>query len=118
MKKDRNTFFQGSEYSATTYIPPMNQILQNNMMPYNQMPVPFTEAQQSYYAGVTPNYQQIPNQNMNYNTNYNNNNIYTDLENRIAKLEREVNRLNNRLLKLESKNDNTSTDYSNSMYMV
>ena len=55
---------------------------------------------------------------MNYNTNYNNNNIYTDLENRIAKLEREVNRLNNRLLKLESKNDNTSTDYSNSMYMV
>ena len=104
MRKDRNTFFQGSSMTQS-YIPDMPPQM-NYQGPNYGMPGPYqsSESHQSFYAGAAP-------------ANFNNNNNYTDLENRISKLEREINRLNNRLLKLESSN-NITTEYNTNMYMV
>ena len=103
MRKDRNTFFQGSSMTES-YMPNMvpNQV--NYNMPGYPGPYQQTESHQSFYTGAAP-------------TNFNNNSNYTDLENRISKLEREINRLNNRLSKSES-NNNITTEYNTNMYMV
>ena len=79
----------------------------------------------------TPNmgYGFYPNNNMNFNypngnygvpnnTNINNNYNFEDYDNRIAKLERQINRLDARLTKLESNSKIINDDLSSSMYMV
>ena len=55
----------------------------------------------------------IPN-NLNINTNYN----LEDYDNRIAKIERQINRLDARLSKVEAANKIINDDISSSMYMV
>lgn len=108
MKKDRNTFFSGAEMSNVSYFPNMQPTMQPNMMyANNQMaPIQASQASQSFYSG--PGYPAM-------------NDVNSDIENRIARLERQINRLDNRVTKLEG-NHNVITDdssnYSSSMYMV
>lgn len=118
MKKDRNTFFQESQF--------MNQTTAGypNM---NMMNTPYTTASygnQGFYAGpiaadpmntgIPANYTTgMPN-----NTNYNSN--YSDLEARMSKIERQISRLDTRISKLESNGFYTTDDIdtTNNIYMV
>ena len=99
MLRNRNSFFQEAQFSSQSFMP--------NMMPYQPYyngPVNASQASQSYYSGP------MPNQN-NYNT-------FDDYENRIAKLERQINRLDARITKLENTSKLESVDISSNMYMV
>lgn len=113
MKKDRNTFFAESSYMNQANFPTPNMNIANG---------PFTTqsyANQGFYAGPT----NMPNMPINYNTqpiqntNYND---YSDFESRISKIERQINRLDARLNKLENTNFYTTeeTDTTNNIYMV
>ena len=114
MKKNRASFFNEQldyqQMSANNYNAPMQN---PNMMP------PQISAQSSFYAGV-PNQMQNPNMNqLPYtNQNYMNN----DIESKIAKIERQINRIEHRLSKLETTNTSTlNTDFDsniNDMYMI
>ena len=100
MKKTRNSFFQESNYQS------YNPYLNNGQ-------APFQSASNYFYQGPMPN-NNIPN---NYNINNN------DLESRLAKIERQINRLDYRVSKLENNNVSSSLDdnFNNSntnMYMV
>ena len=97
MLRNRNSFFQEASMSAGSYMP--------NMMPnqaYN-MPINTATASQSYYSGPS------------LNQNYNN---FDDYDNRIAKLERQINRLDARISKLENSSKLESVDMSSNMYMI
>ena len=100
MKKDRNSFFQ--EYGMNGY---------NNMMPNMMMPNQAFSANSSFYSGPG----------MNYNPNMNNN-MYSDIDSRLSKIERQLNRLETRISHLEGDNPNTNINIdeynSNPMYMV
>lgn len=105
MKKTRNSFFAESSYQS--YNPNIN-------MQYDG--VPYQSASNYFYQGPAPmNNATIPS---NYNT-YNANN---DIESRFAKLERQINRIEYRLSKLENTNNIISSedfDTNNSnMYML
>ena len=95
MKKDRNSFF--SQYGYSSYA---NNFMQPNM---NMQP--------------NMSMQQMPISNNPYNQN-----IESDLESRISKLERENKILESRISKLESSmpkiTNNTDYNFANSMYMV
>lgn len=95
MKKNRNSFF--SEYGY-------NSMNNNNMMVPNQG----MAANSQFYAGPMPN---------NMNTN-----MYSDIDSRLSKIEREINRLDVRVSRLEGTKEVPTTideqSYSNSMYMV
>ena len=99
MLKNRNSFFQEANMSSSFAMPGM----QNPMM-FN-MPYQSAQASQSFYSGNSP---------MGGNS-YNN---FEDYENRLAKLERQLNRLDTRITKLENAAKIESIDISNSMYMV
>ena len=111
MKKDRNAFFQEASYFNQTNIPTPNM---------NMGTTPFaTNAQSSFYAGPIPN--------MNYNTPTNMNaNMPTpnydmsDIESRLSKLERQVNRLDARISKIENTAlyPTEEIDTTTNMYMV
>lgn len=108
MKKDRNTFFAESSY--------MNQSTFPNMPVANQ---PFgmqAYANQGFYAGP----QGIPN-NYNIDSSGNTNNMnMNDYESRLSKIERQLNRIDARLSKLENNNYYTTEDVdtTNNIYMV
>ena len=95
MRKDRNTFFTNYNAQSQSYIP--------NMQPPMEQFGPFQSANtsSSFYSGpdiATSN----------------------DLENRLSKIERQINRLDDRLKRLENYS-NTTTDInyqSNNMYMI
>ncbi len=108
MKKDRNTFFQESSY-----------LNQQGFNPNMAMPSPnFTTsyANQGFYTGA------MPNPNLNYNPNIPQNTTpdYSDIESRLSKLERQINRLDLRLNKLESNGFYSTEDLDNTtnVYMV
>ena len=98
MRKDRNTFFQEANMSAMGYMPN-----QNMMNPY---PYQATQMSNTYYNG--------PDMMMGNN----------DLESRLAKIERQIHRLEARVSKLETTlplNYTTDSDIdvtNNSMYML
>ncbi|MBE6140540.1 MAG: hypothetical protein E7172_03280 [Firmicutes bacterium] len=97
MKKNRNSFFSEANMSYSGYNPNMN------MMPNNGFQ---TQSYNSYYAG--PN--MMPNTNMN-----------NEIESRLAKIERQINRLDHRLNKLENNNAYITDDIDNNtsnMYML
>ncbi len=110
MKKDRNTFFAESNF--------MNQ---SNFPGPNIANTPFMQsayANQGFYAGPMNN--NMPN---NYNTQTTNNpnyNDYSDLESRLSKIERNLNRLDARISKLENNNfyPTEDIDTTNNIYMV
>ena len=100
MKKTRNSFFAESSYQA--YNPNINPN-------FNQNPAPYQASSNYFYQGPIPN---------NYNTFGTNN----DIESRLAKLERQINRLEYRISKLENgsniiSSDDFDTNKSN-MYML
>lgn len=70
-----------------------------------------SQASQSFYSGPMPNYS---------SQNYYNNDYMSDFESRMAKIERQINRLDARISKLESKGTITTENYdnSNNMYML
>lgn len=102
MKKTRNSFF--AESSFQSYNP--------NMQVPQQIPTqqgPYQASSNYFYQGPMPN-------------NYNINNGTNDIESRLAKIERQINRLDYRLSKLEnSTNVISSDDYeinNSNMYML
>ena len=99
MKKDRNTFFSEYGFNQTT-----NMMPTPNMIP-NMMPNQTFSANSSLYSG--------PSLNMNQN-------MYADIDSRLAKIERELNRLETRVSRLEGdgKSNIDDINYSNSLYMV
>ncbi len=104
MKKDRNTFFNESGFQSSY-----------GSMPNFGMPQPMnngfgSQASQSFYAGPMPNVL----------TSNNSNDYMSDLESRLAKIERQINRLDARISKLESKGVVTTENFDNTtnMYML
>lgn len=95
MKKNRNSFFQESNYQS--YNP--------NML--GDINSPYQAASNFFYQGPMPN---------NYTTGLN------DIESRLAKIERQLNRFDYRLNKLENtKNVISSEEFENNntnMYML
>lgn len=105
MKKDRNAFFQNQ--SASSYFYPTNPSVMPNMNVGYPMA---TESSSNFYQGplMTP-----------MQTNMDS--YSTELESRLAKIERGINRLDTRVSKLESEletNIGTSDYTTNNMYMV
>lgn len=104
MKKNRNAFFSEANMNYANYNP-------NMAMPAANQPFQSATAYNSYYAGPNPNYN--PGMNM-YAQN-------SDLESRLAKMERQINRLEHRISKLETNNTYITEDYdntTNNMYML
>ncbi len=87
MLRNRNSFFQESSYAQQNYVP--------GMVPY------YSSGSQQSYVGPYPNNQ----------TNF------EDYESRLSKLERQINRLDARISKLENKQIE-SIDSSTNMYML
>ena len=97
MKKTRNSFFSESNFQS--YNPNMNV-----------QGAPYQSAGNYFYQGPVPN------------NNYNTINTGNDIESRLAKIERQINRIDYRLTKLENTNniitsDDFDTNNSN-MYML
>ena len=115
MKKDRNSFFEGSSMNMSAY---------NSGMPMMPMMGPMNtqaSASQSFYANtgapMTPMMAPM------MTTNNMNETNMSELESRMAKLERNMNRLENRISKLEGNTYYTTSDTyesssSSGMYMV
>lgn len=109
MKKDRNTFFSDAHMQTQSYMPNMQQMPMypnNNFAPYQA-----SQASQSFYAGPNPNQATYQDSN------------YSELDNRLAKIERQINRLDSRITRLENNsnlgnNIQTENNYSSNMYMV
>ncbi len=99
MKKDRNAFFEQTAYNKAFYPTP-------NIMA-NPTPSFASTSSQSYFDGP-------------YVTN-NGYNDYNDLDTRLAKIERQIHRLDARINKLENNNTFSQTESINDntdMYMV
>ena len=126
MRKDRNSFFSETNMMQPGFAP--NGMMQNpNLMqqPMMQNPAPYqtTTATNSFYTGPNPNMMMNPQNNMPVNNYVPNNN---ELESRLAKMERQIRRLETRVNKLEShytgstfhmSEEIDSTNASN-MYMI
>ena len=95
MLRNRSSFFQESSMNSSMYqgVPNYQYMAQGG-------PIMAGQSNQSYYSGPVPN------------------NNYDDYDSRIAKLERQINRLDARITKLENANKLESIDMSSNMYMV
>ena len=114
MKKDRNSFFESSNFNMSAMGPNMGMPNQN--MGMNMGMPQMNAASSSFYAAQNmpmhlPNYT-MPNQSMEAS--------YSELESRMARLERSINRLEARLNKLEGSTYYTKETYETdgNMYMV
>ena len=97
MLRNRNSFFPENNINNVNPGMPQNMPgyqIPNNQQYYNQMPM-----------NQMPMNQQMPN-------------LSEDIDSRIAKIERQINRLDARLSKLESASKIVNDDMSSSMYMV
>ena len=112
MKKDRNAFFSEAGYFNQTNIPTPNM---------NMVNTPFTtQSQTSFYAGPTANMNYNAQTNMNPNLNSMVNYDFSDIESRSSKIERQINRLDARVSKLENMSlyPTEEIDTTTNMYMV
>lgn len=109
MKKDRNTFFNESGFQQTSYNTTMPNFGMPNNYPMNGYG---SQASQSFYAGPVPINTMMPAQTSN--------DYMSDIESRLAKIERQINRLDARISKLESKGVLTTENFDSStnMYML
>ena len=108
MLKSRNSFFSESNMNSINYMNP-NPTGMNYMTPNIQS----QSASNSFYQGPVPMDYSYQNQNI-----YNNGSV-NDYDNRLAKLERSINRLDARITKLENKAQITTEDITNNnLYMV
>lgn len=108
MKKERNAFFQNQ--SASSYFYPTGTMPMG--MPTNMSYPMATESNSNFYQG--PVLMPVANQTSDYNS---------EIESRLAKIERQINRLDTRLSKVESELTsnplgNTNEYTANNMYMV
>ena len=106
MLRSRDSFFAQSSMNQQSYFPNpgYHQLSQYQTGPYQS-----SGANNYFYSGPTPN----------PTPNYNQSNTYTeDFNNRLAKIERSLNRLDARITKLENSANMISQDVSSSMYMV
>ena len=111
MKKNRNAFFTESNMQASGFIPQpnMNMNMQPNYMPYNA-----ASQSSSFYSGPAAMYQQTSNQN----------NLSTELDSRLSRIERQLNRLESRINKLENTSnityniEDTDINPNSNMYMI
>lgn len=103
MKKDRNSFFE-SNFNMSSMGP-------MNLNPNMGMPAMQSSAQSNFTA-----YQNMPMPMPNYPNSGN----MTELESRLSKLERSINRLDARLSKLEGNMYTSTTNYEadGNMYIV
>lgn len=109
MKKDRNAFFESSQFSSS-YTPQMMNpqmmnplMINNNMMPYQS-----ASNSSSFYSGPDPMMNTYPSNNLN-----------NDYDTKISRLERQVQKLDNRLTKLEEASfKNDETNITSNMYML
>jgi hypothetical protein len=102
MRKNRNSFFTESNMSYQGYNPGVN------MMP--NAPYQAGTSYNSFYTG--------PNMN---GANMNTATSSSDIDNRFAKIERQISRLEHRVSKLETTSNNTyidDVDNSGNMYML
>lgn len=111
MKKDRNTFFAESSMMNS------NNFAMPNMNVANAPYPSASYANSSFYAG--PMMPQTPGMYNNFDTQNNSNNN-SELEARLSKIERLINRLDHRLTKLENLNLYSSEDIesTNNVYML
>ena len=114
MKKDRNAFFNEANFQSSSFVG--NPNMPNMNYPNYPMNGNFSgsQASQSFYSGPVPmNYNPTMGQNMN-------NDSLSDFESRMAKMERQINRLDARVSKLESKGLVTTENFDNTtnMYML
>jgi len=110
MKKDRNTFFNESGFQQS-----YGTIMPNYGMPNNYTMnggFPQQSSQSIYPGGMNPGLMQ---QQATTNNDY-----ISDIESRMAKIERQINRLDARISKLESKGVLTTENFDNTtnMYML
>lgn len=114
MKKDRNAFFQNQ--SASSYYYPNNYGPNMNPGLYSGYPIA-TESSSNFYQGpviapISPN----------TNQNFADNSYNSEMESRLAKIERQISRLDTRVTKLESEMSSSmgsNGDFNTSnMYMV
>ena len=97
MKKERSAFFQNS---ASSYYYPNNMMMPNVPMT--------TQSNSEYYSG--PVMEMAPNIDNSYNN---------EIETKLAKIERQINRLDSRVTKLESETlTNKDLDINSNMYML
>ncbi len=97
MKKERSAFFQNS---ASSYYYPNNMMMPNVPMT--------TQSNSEYYSG--PVMGMAPNIDNSYNN---------EIETKLAKIERQINRLDSRVTKLESETlTNKDLDINSNMYML
>ena len=99
MRKNRNTFFSEANMSYANYNPNMNMMSAN-------APFEASTAYNSFYAGPNPGVNQYTSS--------------SDIDSRLAKIERQLNRLEHRISKLEAKDYTIDEIESNStnMYML
>lgn len=111
MKKERNSFFESSNFNMST-MGPMNMNSMGNMG--MMAPSNINAASSNFYAS-----QNMPMPLPIY-PNIQNGSSMNELESRIAKLERNINRLDARITKLEGNQFQTSAPYDSdgNMYMV
>ena len=106
MLRSRDSFFAQSSMNQQSYFPNPGY---QQMPQYQTGPYQASGANNYFYSGPTPN----------STPNYNQSNTYTeDFNNRLAKIERSLNRLDARITKLENSANMISQDVSSSMYMV
>ena len=106
MLRSRDSFFAQSSMNQQSYFPNPGY---QQMPQYQTGPYQASGANNYFYSGPTPN----------PTPNYNQSNTYTEeFNNRLAKIERSLNRLDARITKLENSANMISQDVSSSMYMV
>lgn len=118
MKKNRASFFNDQIDYAQINSNVYNQNYPNQMMPANAPMQPNLSAQSSFYAGANGQ-MQASNQMM--MPGMMNMPESDDVESRLAKLERQIQRIDHRLTKLENQSTISTTDFDsniNDMYMV
>ena len=99
MRKERNAFFEQQAYNSAYYPTPNMNMMGSNI------PSIASTSSQSFFQGP----------------NINNSNGENDLDYRLAKMERQINRLDTRVSKLENSKDINTTDSFNdnsNMYML
>lgn len=114
MLKSRNSFFSESNMNSINYVNP-NPGNMNYMIPNVQT----QSASNSFYQGPAMNqpYTTYPAY-QNYPVQMDSVSSVNDYDNRLAKLERSINRLDARITKLENKAQMTTDDITNNLYMV
>lgn len=121
MKKNRNSFFGSSNFNMSATGNSMSNMNMPNMISNMNTGMPSVNAASSQFYAVQNMPTQLP---ILYNNDGNgmasNNSTFSELESRIAKLERSINRLDARLNKLEGSTFYTKDGYDadGNMYMV